>query len=253
MVIQYTAMLKRQTLQFLFRLVVFFVVLSIYLYDKNLMYQLATQPLHHGINIIHILWLIFMVMMLTHLFPNERLPMAMRKSCSQHYAEAENYSEMKLLRFVQTQNVRAWMVMLVWLIGNGVIGLFYLFAFIGTADLLMLTVFFYLCDYICILFFCPFQTGIMKNKCCVNCRIYDWGHFMMFTPMLFIPNFFSWSLFFTSAVVLIHWEVVYAKHPERFWSGSNQTLQCANCKDKTCQYKAAIANTVKRKGSALHD
>ena len=82
----------------------------------------------------------------------------------------------------------------------------------------------------------------MKNKCCINCRIHDWGHFMMFTPMLFIKNFYSWSLFFTSLVVLIHWEIVYAQHPERFWEGSNKTLQCANCKEKTCQIKKKITS-----------
>ncbi len=136
--------------------------------------------------------------------------------------------------------------MLVWLSLNAVFGILYLAHLIDEADLFMLTVFFFLCDYICILFFCPFQTFIMKNKCCVNCRIYDWGHFMMFTPMLFIRNFFSWSLFFTSAVVLIHWEIVYAKHPERFWFGSNKTLQCINCQDKTCQYKKKIKGLVKK-------
>ena len=252
MAIQKTPMLKRQTLQFCFRLLVFFTVLSLYLYDKNLMYQLATQPIQMGINLLHIIWLIFMVMMLAHLFPNERLPMAMRKSCQQHY-QAQEHKEIDLLRFVQQQNIRAWMVMLVWLFGNGVVGLLYLMDILCNADLLMLTVFFYLCDYICILFFCPFQTSIMKNKCCVNCRIYDWGHFMMFTPMLFIRNFFSWSLFFTSAVVLIHWEVTYAKHPERFWSGSNKTLQCAHCQDKTCQYKRAIVKAVSRKEGPEYD
>ena len=60
---------------------------------------------------------------------------------------------------------------------------------------------------------------------------------MMFTPMLFIQNFFCWSLFFTAAVVLIRWEIVYINHPERFWEGSNKILKCENCKDKTCQYK----------------
>ena len=252
MAIQKTPMLKRQTLQFIFRLCIFFSVFALYLFDKDLMYQLATQPIQMGVNLLHILWLIFMVMMLAHLFPNEHLPMAMRKSCQQHYHPQE-HKEIELLRFVQTQNVRAWMVMLVWLFGNGVVGLLYLMKVLVTADLLMLTVFFYLCDYICILFFCPFQTFTMKNKCCVNCRIYDWGHFMMFTPMLFICNFFSWSLFFTSAVVLIHWEVVYAKHPERFWSGSNKTLQCAHCQDKTCQYKRAIVKAVKGKEGSIHE
>ncbi len=248
MKLQMTPMLLRQSGQFLLRLSIFALVLGLYLYDKDLMVQLATQPIQLGINILHIIWAIFMVMMLAHLFPNDRLPMAMRKSCPQNFSPVADYEELELLRFVQEQNIRAWMVMLVWLFGNGVVGLGYLLGILDTADLLMLTVFFYLSDYICILFFCPFQTAIMKNKCCVNCRIYDWGHFMMFTPMLFIPNFFSWSLFFTSAVVLIHWEVIYAKHPERFWSGSNCTLQCQNCKDKTCQYKRALL----RKGDSDH-
>ena len=58
--------------------------------------------------------------------------------------------------------------------------------------------------------------------------------------MLFIQNFFSWSLFFTSCIVLIKWEITYAKYPERFWYGSNSSLQCVNCKDKICQLKKAV-------------
>ena len=159
--------------------------------------------------------------------------------------EVLDYSELELLRYVQDQNKKAWIVLLVWLLVNCVIGGLHLLGILDAADLIMFTVFFFLCDYICILFFCPFQTGIMKNKCCVNCRIFDWGHFMMFTPMLFIKSFFSWSLFVTSLIVMIHWELVYASHPERFWEKSNQVLQCAHCKDKTCQIKNKIRFFVK--------
>ena len=251
MKITFTPMLKRQTFQFVLRLVIFLGIFAFYLYDKELLYRLATQPIHLGVTALHLLWLIFMVTMLSHLFPNNSLTMALRKREPDNFDAVPNWQEIDLLRFVQQQNIRAWMVMLVWLLGNGVVGLLYLFNILDNGDLLMLTVFYYLCDNICILFFCPFQTCIMKNKCCVNCRIYDWGHFMMFTPMLFIRNFFSWSLFFTSSVVLIHWEVIYAKHPERFWSGSNRTLQCEHCQDKMCQYKHGILSAV-RKG-ARHD
>jgi len=204
------------------------------------MYQLMTQPIYMGITPIHVLWLGFMVMMLGHIFSIRELSMAALKTKKETYAKVENYSELELLKYVQDQNAKAWKVMLIWLIFNSVFGLLYVFDVIGSTDLLMLTVFYFLCDYICILIFCPFQTGIMKNKCCVNCRIYDWGHFMMFTPMLFIRNFFSWSLFFTACVVLIRWEITYAKHPERFYSGSNKNLQCANCKDKICQIKNGL-------------
>ena len=80
MSIRFTSMLKRQTVQFVFRLIIFLSVLSLYLYDKDLMYRLATQPIQMGFNILHLVWLIFMVMMIAHLVPNDRLPMAMRKS-----------------------------------------------------------------------------------------------------------------------------------------------------------------------------
>ena len=166
--------------------------------------------------------------------------MALLKSKKKKFVPVDNHSRLELLEFIQNQNIKAWRVMLIWLLGNSVVGLLHALSILNDADLFMLTVFYFLCDYICILFYCPFQSHIMKNKCCVNCRIYDWGHFMMFTPMLFIRDFFSWSLFFTSCVVLIHWEIVYAKHPERFYFGSNQSLQCRNCQDRICQIKKKV-------------
>ncbi len=240
-----TAMLNRYYIKFIMRLSIFLISFITYITNKDLIYgfiyhEISGEFLPFGITPLHILWLIFMITMITHLFPNNMLSMALKKSKKENYVEVKGYSEYELLKFVQDQNVKAWKVMLLWLSFNAVFGILYLFEIIDSVDLLMLTVFYYLCDYICILFFCPFQTYIMKNKCCVNCRIYDWGHFMMFTPMLFIKNFFSWSLFFTSLVVLIHWEIVYAKYPQRFWSGANQTLQCQNCKDKTCQMKRRL-------------
>lgn len=235
-----TKMMRNYLIKFAIRLVTFLAILLLYLTNKPLMYELMTQPIYMGVTPIHVLWLGFMVMMIGHIIPFKELSMAARKAEKQTYAEQDNYSELELLKYVQVQNVKAWKVMLLWLSFNAIFGLLYLFDVMDIADLLMLTVFYFLCDYICILIFCPFQTGIMKNKCCVNCRIYDWGHFMMFTPMLFIQNFFSWSLFFTSCIVLIRWEITYAKHPERFYSGANKNLQCANCKDKICQIKNGL-------------
>lgn len=232
-----TKMLNRYLFNFILRLAIFISVLVFYIVDKPLMYKLMQQPIWIGITPIHVLWLYFMIIMIMHIFPTEKLTMALRKAEKEKYVKQENYSETELLKFVQKQNVRAWVVMLVWLFFNAIFGALHLAGVMDNADLLMLTVFYFLCDYICIIFYCPFQSFIMKNRCCVNCRIYDWGHFMMFTPMLFIRHFFSWSLFFTSCVVLIKWEIIYAKHPERFWHGSNKNLQCANCKDKICQIK----------------
>ncbi len=235
-----TKMMRSYLIKLLIRVTVFLIVFGMYIYDKELLISLAMQPLYMGITSMHLLWFGFMMMMLAHLFPKEQVTMALLKREEKKYVAVEGYSKLELLEFVQDQNQKAWRVMLVWLIGNGLVGLIYSMNWIGQAELFLLTVFYFLSDYLCILFYCPFQSHIMKNRCCINCRIYDWGHFMMFTPMIMIKSFYTWSLFFMACIVLIHWELVYAKHPERFYFGSNKRLQCANCKDKTCQIKRKV-------------
>ncbi len=240
-----TKMMKRALINFIFRLSVFVITLIAYLINKDKFVQYMTHEFtfgltDHGINTLHVLWAIFMLMMLQHIIPHKWLSMAYKKGKPSEYKPVDGYSRLSLLEFVQGMNVKAWIVMLVWLVFNAVFACLYLFKIIDVADMLMLTVFFYLSDYICILFFCPFQSFIMHNKCCINCRIYDWGYFMMFTPMLFIRNFFSWSLFFTAVIVLIKWEFTYAKHPERFWEGSNRSLKCSECTEKLCVIKKII-------------
>jgi len=237
-----TKILKSYFFKFAIRILIFVLVVYLYLTDRDLLLSLMQRSFWKVISLLHVIWAIFMVMMIGHLIPREKFTMALRKADKKIFVEQE-HSEIELLKFVQQQNLRAWYVMLVWLCFNSIFGILYLLDVIANVDLLMLTVFYFLSDYICILIFCPFQSGIMKNRCCVNCRIYDWGHFMMFTPMLFIKNFFSWSLFFTSCVVLLKWEITYAKHPERFWSGSNCNLQCSNCQDRIC----VVKNKLKRR------
>ena len=237
-----TTMMKRALINYAFRLCIFLFILGAYIFHKEILVGFMTHEFtfgisEYGISPLHVLWGVFMLMMLQHIFPNKYLSMAYRKGDIKGYEEVEGHSRLELLEFVQEMNAKAWMVMLAWLSFNAFFAVLYLFKVIDAGDMLMLTVFFYLSDYICILFFCPFQSLIMHNKCCINCRIYDWGYFMMFTPMLFIKNFFSWSLFFTALIILIKWEVNYAKHPERFWFGSNKKLQCINCKEKLCVLK----------------
>ncbi|MCR4946660.1 MAG: hypothetical protein K5929_06955 [Lachnospiraceae bacterium] len=97
-----------------------------------------------------------------------------------------------------------------------------------------------ICDIICILFFCPFQTWFMKNKCCSTCRIYNWDYAMMFTPLFFIKKSYTWSLLVLSVALLIRWEVTFYMHPERFSDKTNDYLQCANCTEKLCAHKKQL-------------
>jgi len=240
-----TKALNSYLIKFAAKIIIFLAFLVIHFSDRTFIESFLNQPFiitpfFDFITPMHILWLIFMLTMIHHIIPSKRISMAWKKSRKEKYRPAEKYSELDLLKFVQIQNLSAWKVMLLWLCFNAIFGILYLSGIMNSGDMVMLSVFYYLCDYICILIFCPFQTFIMKNKCCINCRIYDWGHFMMFTPMLFIKSFYSWSLFFTSLIVLLHWEIVYAKYPERFYENTNLNLKCENCIEKTCQIKRTI-------------
>ena len=96
------------------------------------------------------------------------------------------------------------------------------------------------CDVICILFFCPFQSWFLKNKCCSACRIYNWDYAMMFTPLFFVRKGYTWSLLALSVALLVRWEIVFYRHPERFSEKTNEYLRCANCTEKLCVHKKQL-------------
>lgn len=232
-------------LRWLFRLGVFLSALAIYIFRPQLMSLFTDFHLFGRLTPVTVLWALMMALMIIHMLPGPGQTMGIRKSLPVTYREPEgSYDRLELLEYVQDMNVRAWRVLLVWLSFNAIFGLLYLARIIGEEELILLTLFYYVGDITCIIMFCPFQTFIMKNHCCVSCRIFDWGWFMMFTPMLFIRSFFSWSLFFTSVVVLIRWEFIYAKHPERFWRGSNTSIRCENCQDHICRIKKPLRNAL---------
>ena len=96
------------------------------------------------------------------------------------------------------------------------------------------------CDMICILFFCPFQSWFLKNKCCCTCRIYNWDYAMMFTPLFFVRRAYAWSLLLLSVLLLIRWEITFYRHPERFSEKTNRYLDCSNCSEKLCRHKKQL-------------
>jgi len=231
--------------RFLIRALFFVAMGVVYIVDKSFLAKFV-EPAgildffrHFGIH--QIIWIVLMCGMVIHIVPRIPITMSGRKAQKPYYQEPDkSFSKDELYRFIQIMNLKSWQVMLAWLLLNSVFALLYLTEIIGNAELVLLTFFYFCSDLICMMLFCPFQTFIMKNRCCVNCRIFDWGHFMMYTPMLFIKSWFSWSLFFTACIVLIRWEFLYASHPERFWHGSNSTLRCENCKDKMCRIKSPL-------------
>ena len=99
---------------------------------------------------------------------------------------------------------------------------------------------------ICILFFCPFQSWFLKNKCCCTCRIYNWDYAMMFTPLFFVRKTYTWSLLALSVALLFRWEITFYLHPERFSEKTNDYLQCRNCSEKLCAHKKQLKSLWKQ-------
>ncbi|MDO4582342.1 MAG: hypothetical protein Q4B96_07160 [Bacillota bacterium] len=234
-------MFIKYSIRLCLRVVIFLSVFYVYLFYRPLAESFIDFKLFGPLTPLHLLWAVLMGGMLLHLLPKTRITMSGRKRLASTYQAPEQpYDRLELLEYVQSMNMRAWRVMLCWLLLNSVVAALYLLNVIGVAEIFLLTIFYFASDLVCMLIFCPFQTLIMKNRCCVNCRVFDWGHFMMYTPMLLIKSFFSWSLFFTACILLIRWEFIYARHPERFWRGSNATIRCENCQDKICQIKKPL-------------
>ena len=234
------------------RCVIFVLVGIMYFTSKHWLTDIMTTEFFHTFSPLHILWAILIAGMVIHLLPKFRITMGGLKSRPHTYREVEGgFDRTDLLEYVQQINIRAWTVLLIWLVFNAIFGLLCCLHIIGSAEMLMLTLFYWACDSICIMLFCPFQKYIMGNRCCVNCRIFDWGHMMMYTPMLFIPSFFSWSLFFLSLIVAIKWEFTYSMHPERFWRGSNAAIRCENCQDHLCLIKKPLVSGIDKVASAM--
>lgn len=241
-----TKKMRFYMLKFAFRLTAFGIMIYLYVKDKHKFYNYTITSPTEKFNFMHFMWMVFMGLMVLHIFPMKIISMGAGKTCESNYVPVPDYSKMELLTFVHNENKKAWKSMSVWLVGNGIVGILHYFGIICKPELLLITGFYFISDYICILIFCPFQTFGQKDRCCVNCRIFDWGHFMMFTPMLFIKTFYSWSLFFMGLLVIIHWEIKWTNHPERFWFGSNQMLRCVNCKDQTCKIKRPVTEKIKK-------
>ena len=68
---------------------------------------------------------------------------------------------------------------------------------------------------------------------------------MMFTPYVFIPHPYTWSLLAMSLVILIRWEITYRRHPERFSERTNASLACKNCTEKLCKRKKQLMSFIK--------
>lgn len=186
-------------------------------------------------SLLHILWGIWMWDMLLQLIPvKAHISIGSQKVFSNLFRPIKDKINKKnLKKYIADTTRAAYKVMVLWIILIVLISGLYAGKIIDTGAMVLISVVFYVCDLICVLIWCPFRL-IMKNKCCTTCRIFNWDHLMMFSHLICVNSFFSWSLFIFSAVIWIVWEVCVFTYPERFWENSNMALQCSECTDKLC-------------------
>ena len=215
------------------RSILFLAALALYIIGRVRAEEGMLTELLRRNPLMDIIWLVFVVEMILRFFPSHVESMGCQKQFKKNYRPAGPVPETG-----RSHGVLA--VLLAWIALNGAIGGLYFAGIIDAGILMLISLAYSVCDMICILFFCPFQTWFMKNKCCTTCRIYNWDYPMMFTPLIFVPGAYTWSILAVAVGLLIRWEVTYALHPERFYEASNESLACANCQEKLCHHKRAL-------------
>ena len=184
---------------------------------------------------LHILWGIWILDMVLQILPiRNKLPIGSQKLFASRFRPIRDKINAQALRgYVVSTSKAAYKVFLLWCGLLTVIGILYYSGVIGKTVLFMISVAFYVCDLICVLIWCPFRL-IMKNRCCTTCRIFNWDHLMMFSPMIFMGGFFGISLVVIAFLAWLVWELCIMMYPERFWDKSNIALKCSECTDKLC-------------------
>lgn len=221
----------------IFRSLLLIAAITLYILIRNDLYPaLNKQPA-----LLIMLWIIFFVEMVLRFIPTNYESMGCQKQFARNYIPKGNDEKPENLSTQKTV-----LVAVVWIALNAVIGILYFTGLIDEGILVLISLFYAVCDMICILFFCPFQMWIMKNRCCTTCRIYNWDYVMMFTPLVFLNNPFSISIIICAAALLIRWEIAFHKHPERFSEKTNRCLLCSECKEKLCSHKTQLQVMMKR-------
>lgn len=156
---------------------------------------------------------------------------------------------------------RTLLVFMSWVTLNAIFATLYFLHIFDEGIMVLIALFYSVSDMICILYFCPFQTWMMHNRCCATCRIYNWDFAMMFTPLIFIivtksensyfVNPFALTLVLTSLALLLKWEITFRRHKERFSDKTNLAIRCENCKEKLCSHKKQLQRLIKKSRELL--
>ncbi len=226
------------------RCIIFILCIWAWLVKPDIYFVLNGMNFFKTLSPLHLLWAIWVVDMFLQIVPiKNKVSVGSQKLFANHFRPIRDKINHEALRsYIVATTKAAYKVFILWCLLIAGIGALYYFGVIDQIGLFMISVLFYVCDLICVLIWCPFRL-IMKNRCCTTCRIFNWDHLMMFSPLIFTNGFFTVSLVMMSVAAWLVWELCLIMYPERFWDHSNAALQCAECTDKLCtQYCQKLRN-----------
>ena len=131
-----------------------------------------------------------------------------RKIFGRFYRQAENITPKRdeQLRSLKARTDRgAVRSAFYWLLLVGDMALWRLVGMLSDTWIYIIVLFFVFMDQFCVTVFCPFR-WLAGGKCCSTCRINNWGYLMAFSPLIFIPSFWTWSIVALSIIIAIQWE-----------------------------------------------
>lgn len=226
---------KQYVIMFIMRCIIFVGCAWLFFFRPEEFDVIRPGEFFSRFSVLHVLWIIWIFDMLLQLLPVRHIvPLGSQKHlkiCFKEIKDKVNYQSLK--EYVSSTTRSAYKVFILWVLLLTVIGILY---YTGTIDhtwLFMISATFYVADLVCVLIWCPFRL-ILGTRCCTTCRIYNWDHMMMFTPMMFIASAYSTSLLLFALAIFLVWEACVMIYPERFWEKSNASLKCSECTDKLC-------------------
>lgn len=226
---------KRYITRLVLRCVVLVLCAALALFAPEEFAILEGMNFFRRFSLLHLLWAVWVGDMVLQIIPiRNKVPLGSQKLFANRFRPIRDKINYEALRsYIVTTTRAAYKVFLLWWTLIGAIGLLYSWDIIGKTGLFLISVVFYVCDLICVLIWCPFRL-MMGNRCCTTCRIFNWDHLMMFSPMLFMGGFYGISLLVLAIAAWLVWELCVMMYPERFWDKSNLALKCSECTDKLC-------------------
>ena len=228
-------------LRFFFRIAVLIAGVLLYIFYPQSFDVLDGWNFFKEFSPFHVLWVLWMYDMILQIFPiKSNNALGSKKVFGFSHKEAKKVSPEAVKLFRKKNNKRALFVGALWIVFTAALCFVYkcewgFLSFFDEDKMFIGTLMFYIFDLICVLIWCPFRL-MLGNKCCTTCRIFNWDHIMMFSPVLLVGGFYTISLVVMALTCLAVWEINIIIHPERFWEGSNDSLKCANCTDKLCTH-----------------